>query len=137
VSCTLTPDEDCDAMSSFFISDEITLEDAATGGVGVFVVAGELDYAASPQLKQHVAEHIQAGIKHLVVDLSEASFIDSTAIGVLVGTVKRLRDATGGSLAVVCANENVIKILEIAGVDALIAVYTTREDALSALAWAG
>jgi anti-sigma B factor antagonist len=121
-------------MSSFYISDETTLEDAARGGVGIFVAGGEIDYAASPELKEHIAGHIKAGTRHLVVDLSPATFIDSTAIGVLMGAVGSLRDSCGGSLAVVCAHENVIKIFEIAGLQNAIALYRSRGEALSALA---
>ena len=124
-------------MSSFYISDETTLDDAALGGVGVFVAGGEIDYAASPQLKEHIAGHIRAGRRHLVVDLSPATFIDSTAIGVLMGAVGSLRDACGGSVTVVCTHENVIKIFEIAGLQQAIALYSSREEALSALAMVG
>ena len=48
--------------------------------------------------------------------LSKATFIDSTTLGVLVGGVKRLRPA-GGSLALVCTDENITKIFEITGLD--------------------
>jgi hypothetical protein len=48
--------------------------------------------------------------------------------------VGSLRDASGGTLAVVCVDENVLKILEISGVQSAIAMYRTREEALSALA---
>jgi anti-sigma B factor antagonist len=123
-----------DAMSSFYISDETTFDEAAPGGVGVFVAGGEIDYAASPQLKEHIAGHIKAGTRHLVVDLSPATFIDSTAIGVLLGAAAKLRDANGGSLAVVCMRLNVIKIFEIAGVQRAIPLYQSREEALAALA---
>jgi anti-sigma B factor antagonist len=124
-------------MSSFYISDETTLSDAALGGVGMFVAGGEIDFAASPQLKEHLAGHITAGTRHLVVDLSTATFIDSTAIGVLMGAVGSLREACGGSLAVVCTHENVIKIFEIAGLQNAIALYRSREEALSALSMVG
>jgi anti-sigma B factor antagonist len=120
-------------MSSFYISDE-TVDAATAGGVGVFVAGGEIDYAASPLLREHIARHIKAGTRHLVIDLSGATFIDSTTIGVLMGAVGSLREACGGTLAVVCVDENVLKILEISGLQAAIAVYRTREDALSALA---
>jgi anti-sigma B factor antagonist len=125
------------AMSSFYISDETTVDDATLGEVGVFVAGGEIDYDASPELKEHITEHIKAGRRHLVVDLSPATFIDSTAIGVLVGTVARLHEAGGGSLAVVCTHEKVMQIFEIAGLHNAIALCSSREEALSALSMVG
>jgi anti-sigma B factor antagonist len=120
-------------MSAFYISDE-TVDEAIVDGVGVFAAGGEVDYAASPLLHEHIARHIKAGARGLVIDLSQATFIDSTAIGVLMGAVRSLHEACGGTLAVVCVDENVLKILEISGLQAAIAVYRTREEALSALA---
>ena len=120
-------------MSTFYISDE-TVDAAAAGGVGVLAAGGEIDYAASPLLHERIARHIKAGTRHLIIDLSEATFIDSTAIGVLVGAVGSLREACGGTLAVVCMHENVLKIFEISGLQAAIAMYRTRGEAMSALA---
>ncbi|HEY4917590.1 MAG TPA: STAS domain-containing protein [Solirubrobacteraceae bacterium] len=126
-------------MGFFYIGDEAT-DAVATNGddVAVLLAGGELDYAASPQLKERLGESIDAGARHLVLDLSMATFIDSTAIGVLVGTVMRLRE-DGGSLTIVCAEENqrVLRIFEIAGVDSLITLHRSREEALSALVLAG
>ena len=120
-------------MSAFYISDE-TVNAPAAGGVGVLAAGGEIDYAGSPLLHERIARHIKAGTRHLIIDLSGATFIDSTAIGVLVGAVGSLRKACGGTLAVVCVHENVLKIFEISGLQAAIAMYPTREEAMSALA---
>lgn len=127
-------------MSSFYIiNDDTTVDYVGCGDVAILAMAGEIDYAASPQLRERIASHIKAGRRRLVIDLSAATFIDSTTIGVLVGAVTRLREAGGGSLAVVCADENesVLRIFEITGVDSMIALYRSREEALSALALAG
>lgn len=132
-------------MGFFYISDELAINDElAVGGgedggeVAVVVAGGEIDYAASPQLKARIAEHVEAGRRHFVLDLSTVTFIDSTAIGVLMGAVMRL-DELGGSVAVVCAEENkrVLRIFEITGIDSLVELHSSREDAISALATAG
>src|SRR5580693_7421626 len=102
-------------MGFFYISDELALGGGEDGGeVAVVVAGGEIDYAASPQLKARIAGHVEAGRTRLVLDLSTVTFIDSTAIGVLMGAVMRLHEAGGGSLAVVCAEENrrVLRIFE-------------------------
>jgi anti-anti-sigma factor len=127
-------------MSFFYIGDDVTLGDVECGDeVIVLIAGGEIDFAASPQLRERIAEHIDAGGKHLVLDLSTATFIDSTAIGVLVGAVMRLRESGGGSLTVVCPEENerVLRIFEIAGVSNLFVLHRSREEALSALGWVG
>jgi anti-sigma B factor antagonist len=120
-------------MSAFYISED-TVDEAAAGGIGVFAAGGEIDYAASPLLHEHIARYLNARARHLVIDLSAATFIDSTAIGVLMGAAGSLHEACGGTLAVVCVHGNVLKIFEISGLQAAIAIYRTREEALSAVA---
>jgi anti-sigma B factor antagonist len=124
-------------MSSFYISDDVTATDLGGENVAVLVAGGEIDYEASPQLKEHIVSQIKAGRRRLVLDLSSATFIDSTAIGVLVGAVTKLDEAGGGSLAVVCEHEKVLQIFEMVGLDSLIALHRSRAEALSALAMAG
>jgi anti-sigma B factor antagonist len=126
-------------MRSFYIiSDGAPVEDVGCGDIAVLAVGGEIDYAVSPQLRERIADHVKAGRRHLVVDLSAVTFIDSTAIGVLVWAVTRLRK-DGGSLAVVCERENVkvLRIFEITGLESLIELHRSCEEAVSALALAG
>lgn len=127
-------------MRSFYIiSDGAAVEDVGCGDAAVLTVGGEIDYLASPQLRERIADHVKAGGGHLVIDLSAATFIDSTTIGVLVGAVARLNETGRGSLAVVCADENVkvLRIFEITGLDGMIDLHRSREEAFSALALAG
>jgi anti-sigma B factor antagonist len=127
-------------MSFFYITGDVAIEDPTCGeDVVVLAAGGDIDYSATPQLREHIVGHIEDGKRRLVLDLTEVKFIDSTAIGVLIGALVRLREAGGGSLVVVCAEDNdkVLRIFDIAGVDSVIAVHRTREEALSALAVAG
>src|SRR5256885_15901603 len=80
---------------------------------------------------------IKAGRRRLVLDLSDVTFIDSTAIGVIAGAVEKLDEAGGGALAIVCTHEKVMQIFEITGLDSVITVHPSREEALAALAVAG
>jgi len=96
---------------------------------------GEIDFAVGPLLRERLFKRIGAGHRRLVLDLSAVTFIDSMAIGVLVGAVLRLQETGGGSLSVVCAsdNERVLRIFDIAGVANLIALHRTREEAFAEL----
>ena len=109
---------------------------AGCEGAAMVVVSGELDWAATPQLRASILGHVVAGRRHLLVDLSAVTFIDSTAIGVLVSAAVNMPQAGGGSLVVVCAPENarVLRIFEIVGVASAIGLYHSREQAHAALA---
>jgi anti-sigma B factor antagonist len=99
----------------------------------VIELGGEIDLYTAPEFKERMVELIEDGKKRIVVDLSAATFIDSTTLGVLVGGVKRLRPA-GGSLALVCTDQNITKIFEITGLDRVFPIHASRDDALAALA---
>jgi anti-sigma B factor antagonist len=122
-------------MRTFYIGDDVQLEDAGPE-VAILVVGGEVDYEVSPQLKARIMRAIKAGKRRLILDLSDVTFIDSTAIGVLAGALERLDETGGGSLSVVSTHEKVIQIFEITGLESVVAVHPTREDALVAAAMA-
>ena len=98
----------------------------------VIALTGEVDLYTAPEFKERMVELIESGKKQIVVDLSKATFIDSTTLGVLVGGVKRLRPA-GGQLALVCTDENITKIFEITGLDRVFPIHSSREEALDAV----
>jgi anti-sigma B factor antagonist len=98
----------------------------------VIALTGEVDLYTAPDFKQELLRVIGEGSKHVVVDFTETTFIDSTTLGVLVGGVKRLRPE-GGQLSLVCDDRNITKIFEITGLDRVFTIYATRDEALSAL----
>ncbi|MFN2471459.1 MAG: STAS domain-containing protein [Gaiellaceae bacterium] len=103
-------------------------------GDGAYVIAlgGEVDLYTAPEFKQQLLDAIGQGARHVIVDLSETTFIDSTTLGVLVGGVKRLR-TNDGQLSLVCSDRNITKIFEITGLDRVFTIHETREQALEEL----
>jgi anti-sigma B factor antagonist len=95
----------------------------------VISVEGELDLSAAPRLKWMLIDALEAGHSELVVDLSLATFIDSTALSVLVGVTRRLD--VGARLVIVCARLSVLRIFEFAGLDGAFAIFPTLDEALA------
>lgn len=98
----------------------------------IVAVRGEIDLFTAPEFKQVLAEAIEQGKTRIVVDLSETSFLDSTALGVLLGAVKRLRTA-GGALVIINVDRNIAKTFEITGLDQIFTLTPGRDEALRAL----
>lgn len=97
--------------------------------VSVISIEGELDLLTAPRLKWMLLDSLRAGQDRLVVDLSLASFMDSTALGVLLGVERTL--GVDACLAIVCTTPNVLKIFELAGLDGMFAIFPTLGDALA------
>jgi anti-sigma B factor antagonist len=70
--------------------------------------------ATAPQLQESLHALIAQGRASLVIDLLAVTFLDSTALGVLVGALKRCREQ-GGELQLVLADARIMKIFEITG----------------------
>jgi anti-sigma B factor antagonist len=93
---------------------------------GTFVVAagGEIDLYTAPELERVLAGPLAEGTARLVVDLSEATFVDSTALHVFLRAARQL-DREAGELIVVVPDPNVRKVFEITGVDRFLSVVSS------------
>jgi anti-sigma B factor antagonist len=95
----------------------------------VISIEGELDLSTAPRLKWMLTDALEAGHEELVVDLSLATFIDSTALGVLVGVNRSL--GVDARLAIVCPRSTLLKIFELSGLDGMFTIFSTVDEALA------
>lgn len=93
---------------------------------------GEVDVYTAPQLKQQIINLLDGGVLHIVVNLSAVEYLDSTALGVLIGGLKRLRERNG-SLDLICPNSRIKRIFEITGLDKIFDIYAVEEEAMAGL----
>jgi len=96
----------------------------------VVAVSGEIDLFTAPEFKQCVSGEIDAGVSHVIVDLSTTTFIDSSSLGVLIGAHRRLK-LRGGALTVVCDNDAIVKTFRITGLDGVFTLVASVDDALN------
>jgi anti-sigma B factor antagonist len=101
-------------------------------GLGLIELSGEVDLYTAPRFKDDLIALIDEGVARIVIDLSQVTFIDSTALGVIIGGVKRLHERDG-SLALVAVSRPVVRILDITGLDRVLTIFDTREAAFAAL----
>ena len=95
----------------------------------VISVEGDLDLSTSPRLKRMLLDSLHSSHTALVLDLSQTTFMDSTALGVLVGVNRHLDPRT--HFAIVCASAPVLRIFEFSGLDGAFAIFATLEEALA------
>ena len=110
------------------VSFEISSTDHS-GGTAVIALAGELDLRSSTVLRSSIIAAIERGARHVILDMSAVTFIDSTGLGALVGGLRRLR-TVDGELALVCADRSIVRIFEITGLDRVFPLHSTLADAL-------
>jgi anti-sigma B factor antagonist len=110
-------------VPAFRIDDDSTPETGV-----VLVLHGDLDLHVAPELQDRLTAEIEEGAKLIVLDLSAVTFIDSMALGVLLGAVKRLRPS-GGRLRLVVPNPELRRIFEISLLDQVFTLDSTRDEA--------
>lgn len=108
---------------------EVTLSAAQIGSTALLTASGELDLYAADPLRDALTPLIDRHPPALIVDLSGVGFIDSTALGVLVGAAKLVRGG-GGSFVVVSSDPRIVRLLEITGLTLLFVVRKTLAEAL-------
>jgi anti-sigma B factor antagonist len=96
----------------------------------VLAVHGDLDVESGPALRDALLETMSAHPgSRLVVDLEAVDFVDSAGLGVLVGGRERAR-SQDGDLVLVATGRNVLRVLELTGLDRAFEVHGSREAAL-------
>lgn len=98
----------------------------------IIELEGEVDVYTAPQLKQQMISLLEGGSKQMVVDLTKVEYLDSTALGVLIGGLKRMRE-TDGNMVLVCPSPRIRRVFEITGLDKIFDIYDRTDQAQEAL----
>ena len=98
-------------------------------GWAILTVSGEIDIATAPSLRERLHGMLAEAKSQLVVDLDDVGFLDSTALGVLVGVLKRAR-SEGGEVRIVCTQPRVRKVFEITRLDSAFDLFDSVDEAV-------
>lgn len=107
---------------------------AADDDTTVVDVAGEIDMETGPAFQDGLLRAIGAGRGGLIVDLSKATFLDSSALTSLVNAFDNLRRQGGGTLTIVASDPRMRALFDVARLDRDFRIVSTRADALAAVA---
>jgi anti-sigma B factor antagonist len=102
----------------------------------VTILTGELDLQASRSLGQKLSEEVGAGVTaaDVILDLSSVSFIDSSALGVIVQADQRLGRQGRGLAVVAPAGSAAAQLVAMTKIDRALRVGATRDEAEARLA---
>src|SRR3954468_23008097 len=98
-------------------------------GAVVVSLAGELDLYNAEEVRRALLDTLADAPELLVVDLEGVTFIDSTALGVLIEARSRMNDRGGFRLA--APGLEVRRALEVSGLDRHFVVHDTVADAVA------
>jgi len=92
-------------------------------------VKGEMDLATADELRRAIDKKMEGENRHLLLNLSHVSFIDSSGVGVILGRYRSIA-RRGGRMAIVQPQPQVKRVLEIAGLSRLVCFCCSEREAL-------
>ena len=101
-------------------------------GLAVITISGEHDLSTAPNLRRRLDGLLDEGTA-TVIDLSPATFVDSSILGVILdGRRRAAQGKIGFAVARSGGSDAVDRVLEVTGLRAELPVHRGREDAVRA-----
>lgn len=98
------------------MSSELLIKEQITEEVVKIFISGEIDIYSSLKLKDQLYQLVDVNQKDLVIDCAGLNYIDSTGLGIFVGTLKRAKQY-GKTICLENLKENILKLFLITGLD--------------------
>jgi anti-sigma B factor antagonist len=114
------------------MSDRYDVRHYSRDGIEVIVPPAEFDVYSAPRVRELVISAAGEGLHSLVFDLTEVTFVDPPGLGVMVGALKRCRQHSG-KCAAASTQEYVLKVLRLTGLDKVLPVCASVDEAVKAI----
>lgn len=103
------------------------------GDVLIVSIYGELDLSNADYCRRDIEQKMKDyKTKHLLFDLGEVMFMDSSGLGVILGRYRKVSE-NGGKVIIACASSKIIRLLELSGLTRLIPICPDVSSALQQL----
>jgi anti-sigma B factor antagonist len=102
----------------------------------IVTMAGEMDLYSTPKAREAVSALLDDGCSRLIFNLAGTQYLDSTALGMLKGTLEHVRQRQG-ALRLVAPPARVRRMLEITGLVEVFPIDESEQDAIANLAGEG
>jgi anti-sigma B factor antagonist len=112
-------------------ADPITTSVRRREGVAVVTIGGEIDLSTAPAFEAAIAGALDDGPPVLVIELSEVSFMASVGLRILAATHEKV--SKSAQVAIVANNPATSRPMQLTGLDKVMALYPTLDDALTAV----
>ncbi|MDO8682527.1 MAG: STAS domain-containing protein [Armatimonadota bacterium] len=99
-------------------------------GLKVLDVTGEIDVYTAPKFKDAVNSIISTGQNHLIINMENVTYMDSSGFGTLLSATKRLRPE-GGTVNLVKCNNPISRMLRITRLDTIFGTYPSEDEAIA------
>lgn len=111
--------------------DRLSTDHSTTDGIRVVTLRGEIDHDVKDTLHEALMPRDGDGTApRIVADLSGVTFVDSSGINVFIQVHQRV-SAADGWLRLAAVREPVMRVVQLVGLDTVVACHATVEQALT------
>lgn len=101
-------------------------------GVPVLDLSGEVDLSTAPMLQEMLTQ-VTDNSKHLIINMADVTYMDSSGFGTLLAVTRSLRPL-GGSVHLTACSSSIERMLQITRLYTLFGIHATEEEARQAIA---
>ncbi|HWF71140.1 MAG TPA: STAS domain-containing protein [Mycobacterium sp.] len=112
-------------------ADPITTSLARREGVAVIRIGGEIDLSTAPAFEAAITGALDDDPPILVIELSEVSFMASIGLRILAAAHEKV--SKSAQVAIVANNPATSRPMQLTGLDKVLSLYPTLDDALTAM----
>ncbi|GGE10835.1 anti-sigma F factor antagonist [Marinithermofilum abyssi] len=95
-------------------------------------LAGELDHHTAEEVRQQIESELAKDLyTHMVLNLSELTFMDSSGLGVILGRYKRISQL-GGKMMLCSVHPTIYRLFELSGMFKILPLHEDEQAALHA-----
>lgn len=87
----------------------------------VITTVKKIDAASAPVLGEALNQALDSGVKELVVDMGETTYISSIGLRVFLAAQKRVR-SVGGSMVLIHVSPQVMEVFDITGFSGILTI---------------
>ena len=107
------------------------IKNRTVDGIAVLDINGEIDLYNAPEIKETIKKQMDGGLKKVIINLDNVSYIDSSGIGALISSLSNLKKV-GGGLKIIKINDTVRKVFELTKLTSFFEIYDSEDEALAA-----
>lgn len=109
---------------------DLQLSTRAEHGYTVVTPHGEIDLSTVDVFRELLNELLIEGRVHVLVDFDDTDFLDSLAVGALIGA-RRKAQAFNGSLGIVCSRDRLLRLFKVTQLDRIFTITATVQEHVS------
>ncbi|TCS93465.1 anti-sigma F factor antagonist [Hazenella coriacea] len=94
-------------------------------------LSGELDHHTAEQVRNTIESELDSGMTHLVLNLANLEFMDSSGLGVILGRYKRVSQL-GGKMALCSIRPSIFRLMEMSGLFKILPIFEDEDSAVTA-----